>query len=353
MAAAARPPATGRPCRSVRVKQCPLPRADLSSFGMPIITRPRSAANPRSIAPGYHRPSADRPTVGQREDLRLESHPPTPELTGSPRSRGDAIDQTGPEAGRIARARRSAEELEKRARTEFERARDRHASVRIVVQAFESDRRRAGGLLAGGLAYKVFLWQIPLVLFLVSAFGLVAELAGDDPADLARQTGMTAALASAISQAVAASGSGRWWLHVPRGVPDGLGRPRRLPWASARERAGVGRAGTEGELDQGLLRGDRHRAPRDRDAGTPAEGVRRPRRAGVARLRHQPDAHVRTVRVGALVAPPGGRAMAGGAAGRGPVRPRDPRPRSRGLDVLRGPTRPDERPVRGARASRS
>jgi uncharacterized BrkB/YihY/UPF0761 family membrane protein len=79
-------------------------------------------------------------------------------------------------------------------------ARERHASVRLVVQAFESDRRRAGGLLAGGLAYKVFLWLIPLVLFLVSAFGLVVDLAGDDPADLARQTGMTAALASAISQ---------------------------------------------------------------------------------------------------------------------------------------------------------
>ena len=41
--------------------------------------------------------------------------------------------------------------------------------MRLVVQAFESDRRRAGGLLAGGLAYKVFLWLIPLVLFLVSA----------------------------------------------------------------------------------------------------------------------------------------------------------------------------------------
>jgi len=108
-----------------------------------------------------------------------------------------------------------------------------------VVQAFESDRRRAGGLLAGGLAYKVFLWLIPLVLFLVSAFGLVTDLAGDDPADLARQTGMTAALASAISQAVAASHSGRWWLLVlgalltvwaGRGVYRGVRLVSELAW---------------------------------------------------------------------------------------------------------------------------
>ena len=111
--------------------------------------------------------------------------------------------------------------------------------MRLVVQAFESDRRRAGGLLAGGLAYKVFLWLIPLVLFLVSAFGLVVDLAGDDPAELARQTGMTAALASAISQAVAASHSERWWLLVlgalltvwaGRGVYRGVRLVSELAW---------------------------------------------------------------------------------------------------------------------------
>jgi hypothetical protein len=151
----------------------------------------------------------------------------------------EAGDPSGATAGRIARARRSAEELERRARTEFDHARERHASVRLVVQAFESDRRRAGGLLAGGLAYKVFLWQIPLVLFLVSAFGLVVDLAGDDPADVARRTGMTAALASSISQAVAASGSARWWLLIlgafvtiwaGRGVYRGLRLVSELAW---------------------------------------------------------------------------------------------------------------------------
>ncbi len=140
--------------------------------------------------------------------------PPAPEPvvgSASPIAPG-ADEQHASDPGRIARARRSAAELETRARREFDRARDEHVTVRLAVQAFESDRRRAGGLLAGGLAYRIFLWQIPLALFLVSAFGLATQLSGDDPADLARETGMTAALAGTISQAVAASQSARWWL---------------------------------------------------------------------------------------------------------------------------------------------
>ena len=151
------------------------------------------------------------------EDV-LETQPPAPGSEfppGLPRTGpSEPLASTSPptgtdaeatsEVGRIARARRSAAELERRARREFDHAKEQHPTVRLAVQAFESDRRRAGGLLAGGLAYRIFLWQIPLALFLVSAFGLATELSGDDPADLARKTGMTAALAGAISQAVAA-----------------------------------------------------------------------------------------------------------------------------------------------------
>ncbi|HET8526452.1 MAG TPA: YhjD/YihY/BrkB family envelope integrity protein [Actinomycetota bacterium] len=146
---------------------------------------------------------------------------------------------TPPEPGRVARARQSAGELERRARDEFARAREQHASVRLAVEAFESDRARAGGLLAGGLAYRVFLWQIPLALFLVSAFGLVTQLAGEQPSDLARRIGMTAALAGAIAEAVSASDSARWWLMIlgafltvwaGRGVYRGIRLVSELAW---------------------------------------------------------------------------------------------------------------------------
>jgi uncharacterized BrkB/YihY/UPF0761 family membrane protein len=149
-----------------------------------------------------------------------------------------------PEPGRVARARHSAEELGQRARQGFERARDQHVSVRLAVEAFEHDRARAGGLLAGGLAYRVFLWQIPLSLFLVSAFGLVTQLAEREPSDLARRVGMTAALAGAIARAVSASDAARWWLLIlgaflmlwaGRGVYRGIRLVSELAW-DARDR---------------------------------------------------------------------------------------------------------------------
>ena len=116
--------------------------------------------------------------------------------------------------------------------------------MRLAVEAFESDRSRAGGLLAGGLAYRVFLWQIPLSLFLVSAFGLVAQLAEEQPSDLARRVGMMAALAGAIAKGVSASDSSRWWLLIVgavltvwagRGVYRGVRLVSELAW-DARDR---------------------------------------------------------------------------------------------------------------------
>ena len=141
--------------------------------------------------------------------------------------------------GRLARARGTANQVERRARESLEQARDRFVAVRLASEAFEQDRARAGGLLAGVLAYRIFLWQIPLALFLLSAFGLAAELAGDDPAYLAWQVGLTAALSAAIAQGVAASEHGRVWflllgafltVWAGRGMFSGFRLVSQLAW---------------------------------------------------------------------------------------------------------------------------
>lgn len=61
--------------------------------------------------------------------------PPSPEPVVEPGSpiAPDADEQAASNAGRIARARRSAAELETRARNEFDRAREQHATVRLAV----------------------------------------------------------------------------------------------------------------------------------------------------------------------------------------------------------------------------
>jgi uncharacterized BrkB/YihY/UPF0761 family membrane protein len=150
--------------------------------------------------------------------------------------------EVGPrELGRLARARERAEVAERRARESFEHARTRYMAVQLVTEAFEHDRMRAGGLLAGGLAYRIFLWEIPFALFMVSLFGVATDLAGADPADVAHEAGLTASLAATISQGVAASERGRLWflllgavltIWAGRGVFRGTRLVSQLAWGA-------------------------------------------------------------------------------------------------------------------------
>jgi uncharacterized BrkB/YihY/UPF0761 family membrane protein len=182
------------------------------------------------------------------EEAVVDTQPPRSEPAPTESEPAPTGSEPAPtEPGRVARARQSAEELEERAREEFERAREQHASVRIAVETFENDRARAGGLLAGGLAYRIFLWLIPLALFLVSAFGFVSDLADEEPSDLARRSGMTAALAGAIAKAVSSSDSARWWLLIlgafltvwaGRGVYRGVRLVSELAWDARAPRVG-------------------------------------------------------------------------------------------------------------------
>jgi hypothetical protein len=80
----------------------------------------------------------------------------------------------------------------------------------------------------------IFLWELPFALFLVSALGLTAELAGADPADLARESGLTAATASTVARAVSASEQGRlWFLLLGAFLTIWAGRVFRSDWSAS------------------------------------------------------------------------------------------------------------------------
>ena len=99
--------------------------------------------------------------------------PSAPEVEASPkrptlRERADAISERADTAKRAVEAR--AEVL-----------RGRHASVRLAYQTYERDRRQAGALLAGGIAYRLFLWLLPTALFVVGVVGLLATISSESP----------------------------------------------------------------------------------------------------------------------------------------------------------------------------
>jgi uncharacterized BrkB/YihY/UPF0761 family membrane protein len=114
--------------------------------------------------------------------------------------------------GRLEEIKARAEVIEQRAQERLTAERARRNWVQKAYDAFMRDRDQGGPLLAGGLAYRIFLWQLPAALFMISLLGVVATLAERDPDELARSTGIFAALAATIADAVAQAGTSRWWL---------------------------------------------------------------------------------------------------------------------------------------------
>jgi uncharacterized BrkB/YihY/UPF0761 family membrane protein len=62
----------------------------------------------------------------------------------------------------------------------------------------ELDARVGGGILAGALAFRIFLYMVPFVYVVFTVLGAVARALGQDPAHLAKNVGITGILASTV-----------------------------------------------------------------------------------------------------------------------------------------------------------
>jgi len=83
---------------------------------------------------------------------------------------------------------------------------------RVVETGFrmlERDSRIAGGVLGGGLAYRLFFWSLALA---VLAFGGLGFAAPADVGSAAQGMSLGSSVASTLSAAAEQSQSGRWWL---------------------------------------------------------------------------------------------------------------------------------------------
>jgi uncharacterized BrkB/YihY/UPF0761 family membrane protein len=76
-------------------------------------------------------------------------------------------------------------------------------SVDATLATFERDRERAGWLLAGALAHRLFLWLLPFTLVLVAGLGFLASANRESPADLAEALGVVGLAADSIARAAA------------------------------------------------------------------------------------------------------------------------------------------------------
>ena len=95
------------------------------------------------------------------------------------------------------------------------RAAERHTSVAVPLRAAERNRRVAASVLAGGVAYRLFLWLLPFSLIVGGALGLADA---DSTEDAVADAGLPGAAVDAIGDAARAADSDWWWL-LAVGVP--------------------------------------------------------------------------------------------------------------------------------------
>ena len=75
-------------------------------------------------------------------------------------------------------------------RKQLEAKRPHSRVIDTALGAFEKDVAAGGGVLAGAVAFRVFLFMIPYVFLLVVVFGLGASASSEDPGHLARKAGI-------------------------------------------------------------------------------------------------------------------------------------------------------------------
>jgi membrane protein len=99
--------------------------------------------------------------------------------------------------GRFARWLQRADIL----RDRITAARARHASVDVGFAVVERDSEIGGALLAGALAYRLFVLLLPTALLLVSGLGLYAGATDKSTAEVAKDAGLHGLIAKEVASA--------------------------------------------------------------------------------------------------------------------------------------------------------
>jgi uncharacterized BrkB/YihY/UPF0761 family membrane protein len=130
--------------------------------------------------------------------------------------------------------------LEERAQAE----RGRRGWVDAIFEVVDRDTEVAGGIIAGALAYRLFIWLLPAGLVFVGGLGAVAGASSDTPKGLAAKLGIGGIVSSSLRSA---SKSPSAWYALIIGVPILLFATRsvlrvligthRLAWGDVREGA--------------------------------------------------------------------------------------------------------------------
>jgi membrane protein len=99
-------------------------------------------------------------------------------------------------------------------RTHVQAARADHASIDFGFDLVERDSAIGGGLLAGALAYRLFVFLLPTALLLVSGIGLYAGTVEKSPRTVASEAGLHGLIASEVASAASGRHRGAVFLLI-------------------------------------------------------------------------------------------------------------------------------------------
>ncbi len=145
---------------------------------------------------------------------------------------------------RRQRAKEQVVAMQVRAKRLAERAqaeRQSHASVDAVFEMADHDSEVGGGIMAGALAYRLFIWLLPLALVAVAGLGIAASASSNTPEHEADALGLAGLVSSSIASA--ANSPNRWYalligipilIYTTRSLLRTLIVVHRLVWSDVR-----------------------------------------------------------------------------------------------------------------------
>ena len=152
--------------------------------------------------------------------------------------RGDELD---PPVSRIRRVRARAAVVRAHAAERAQLERQRHSTVAAIFEMADHDSEVGGGIMAGALAYRLFIWLLPLALVAVAGLGIAANASSRSPESEADSLGLAGLVSSSV--AGAANSPARWYallfgipilIYTTRSVLRTLIVVHRLVWTDVR-----------------------------------------------------------------------------------------------------------------------
>jgi uncharacterized BrkB/YihY/UPF0761 family membrane protein len=132
----------------------------------------------------------------------IPQSPPVGPVPADADAAPDTIPAPGHAAGRIRRfasyRRQQLASEPARLKQELQARRQRSGMVDAGFLVQELDARVGGGILAGALAFRIFLFMVPVVYVIFTALGVTSRALGHDPSQLATNAGITGILAGTV-----------------------------------------------------------------------------------------------------------------------------------------------------------